>query len=217
MIPLPIIAFAFASAFAQAAPLADAMLHDPAAHGHRGVTPESALINALAALANETPELPAEVLLAISLHESGLSPTSSPRGHWNPAGPVPRRRVLICGLLQVSYEVKPERRASPPTASERAAAWARCRAGMDVFTSYADAVADRPKLQSLGRWVTVCRERYHARNVTACAVSGHAAGGRAGRAERSPLFTYVLKVATRLHRARDRAAARWSRVEGAAS
>jgi len=198
---LPLGAFLLSGALSTAAPLAHAVLHDPAARGHRGVTPESAMLNAIAALANETPTLPATVLVAIALHESGLSVTSSPRGHWNPSGPVPRRRVLICGALQGSYEVKPERRESPPTEAERADAWRRCKAGMTVEASYADAVADRPMLQSLGKWVRVCRTRYHARNVTACAVSAHSSGGAAGRAGTSPLWRYVVTVSTRLRHA----------------
>ena len=199
---MPLVGYAVAAMVRDAAPLALALIANPSGHSF---TPAEAMEHALAARAVETPDLPAEVLLAVALHESGLDGRSSPRGRWNPAVThAPRRKHYICGALQVTYEVKPARRAAPPTSEERETAWSWCLYGMDTFVSYADAVDDRPGLQSLGRWARICRERYAARSVTACAVSAHARGGRAGRAQRSELWTYVRRVATMLHRAAGR-------------
>lgn len=186
-----LLSYVFAAQFAHAAPLAVALADE---FPSKFATAADALPIALAAKAVETPWISAEELVAIMRHESGFAPNSAPRGHWNVNGPVPRRRHLICGLAQVTYEHAHK----PPTDADRRATWNECKRGMTVWQSFADAVADRPGLQSLGRWARICRERYHVSDVTACAVSAHARGGRAGRAMESELWTYVQRVSKRL-------------------
>ncbi len=191
---LPLIAFTFAAQLSAAAPLAHALV---AEFPSKFDTVSEAMPFALAAKGVETEWMSAEQLLAIVRHESGFDVRSAPRGTWPRVHTAPRRKHYIAGLLQLTYEVKPEREKRAATDMERQVAWDAARDGMSIAQSFVDAMDDRPGLQSLGRWARICRG-HGVRNVTACAVSGHARGYRAAWAMDSELWTYVQRVAARL-------------------
>ncbi len=155
MIPLPLLGYVLALQVQHAAPLALALHADRGVDGY--LDAPGALVQVLAAQAAATPDIPAEVLLALAFRESHFDPLSGPVGHWPAApGSPPRRRHYICGVTQATF-----------------ATWSACVAARDPIVGYAAGAAQ------IQRWAYVCRSRYHARNVLRCALNGYAEGGRA--------------------------------------
>ena len=196
---------ALQAAIAQAAPLAQAMLDDP--QMRKRLTPASAMEHALGALAAETPDVPAEVLLALAWRESHMNPLSAPVGKW-PVAPrtPPMKSWFICGVTQVTVDPVPSRKRRPTT-EERAAAWKRCAELRDPFEAYAETI---PQLEA---WARICRSKY-GRPGLRCVINAFSEGGRAGArgygvrcrgaSETCDRSAIVMQRAARLRRAVER-------------
>ncbi len=173
------LAYVIASAIRTAAPLAVAL--DADREVGRYVTPASAMVHALAAIAAETRDVDRYIMLSVAARESHFVALSGPRGHWpaDPARMPPHLRHWIAGPCQ--------------TTESTIARAVAVREPFEGFRSCAD---------QLGRWVAACRR--WGKPVLVCSLAGFARGTRDARSGARTHVDDVLVRAARLRRAVER-------------
>lgn len=154
------------------------------------MTPDTAMPQVLEAIAAETHEVPAELLLSIVYSESRYDPRATsyvinggrranvPAWAWSDTPPKGVSGPYFCGVTQVSAKMS----------------WKRCLQMRDLKVAYAASAAQ------LSEWLKVCRKH---KNKLKCALFGYGGGFPAIKKQ---TLTYPLRVLNRARRILNEAA-----------